>query len=250
MSKVNTKLTALIAPLSLAAGLAIATSASAAEYLADSQGENVVNSYEECWEVSYGLPTCGEERYTISGDGLFDFDKATIRPDLAAKLDQIVAESPEMKSKGYTKVDIVDGAGEKAEIEARVRRLQNAKRGCHDLRADAVAGEGNEAHVYRSPLSLPAAGGTLHAPAAPASTTNIAAPRMRRSAGPGRGLPGAAQLRLPVQHIEARQHDQDCADAQCDFGACEIGTLAPCVSSYLALLEDMAFLSSSKTLGR
>jgi hypothetical protein len=32
--------------------------------------------------------------------------------------------------------------------------------------------------------------------------------------------------------------DQDCADAQCDFGPCEIGTLAPCVSSYLALLED------------
>jgi len=60
-----------------------------------------------CWEVSYGLPTCGEERYTISGDGLFDFDKATIRPDLAAKLDKIVAESPELKSKGYTKVDIV-----------------------------------------------------------------------------------------------------------------------------------------------
>jgi len=107
MSKVNTKLTALIAPLSLAAGLAFATSASAAEYLSDSQGENVVNSYEECWEVSYGLPTCGEERYTISGDGLFDFDKATIRPDLAAKLDKIVAESPELKSKGYTKVDIV-----------------------------------------------------------------------------------------------------------------------------------------------
>lgn len=107
MSKVNTKLTAMIAPLSLAAGLAFATSASAAEYLSDSQGENVVNSYEECWEVSYGLPTCGEERYTISGDGLFDFDKATIRPDLAAKLDKIVAESPELKSKGYTKVDIV-----------------------------------------------------------------------------------------------------------------------------------------------
>jgi OOP family OmpA-OmpF porin len=117
MSKVNTKLTALIAPLSLAAGLAFATSASAAEYLSDSQGENVVNSYEECWEVSYGLPTCGEERYTISGDGLFDFDKATIRPDLAAKLDQIVAESPELKSKGYTKVDIVghtDSVGSEA----------------------------------------------------------------------------------------------------------------------------------------
>ena len=81
MSKVNTKLTALIAPLSLAAGLAITTSASSAEYLADSQGENVRNNYDECWEVSYGLPTCGEELYTISGSGLFDFDKATIKPE-------------------------------------------------------------------------------------------------------------------------------------------------------------------------
>ncbi|MEJ2309435.1 MAG: OmpA family protein [Gammaproteobacteria bacterium] len=107
MSKVNTKLTALIAPLSLAAGLAIATSAFAEEYLADSQGENVVNSYEECWEVSYGLPNCGEERYTLSGDGLFDFNKATIRPDLAAKLDDIIANSAELKSKGYSSIVIV-----------------------------------------------------------------------------------------------------------------------------------------------
>ena len=102
MSKVNTKLTAMIAPLSLAAGLAISTSAFAgdAEYLSDSQGENVVNSYEECWEVSYGLPTCGEEIYTISGTGLFDFDKATIRPDLQAKLDKLIAESPKLREKG------------------------------------------------------------------------------------------------------------------------------------------------------
>jgi OOP family OmpA-OmpF porin len=119
MSKVNTKLTALIAPLSLAAGLAITTSAFAgdAEYLSDSQGENVVNSYEECWEVSYGLPSCGEELYTISGDGLFDFDKATIRPDLAAKLDTLVAESPKLKEKGYSSVTIVghtDSVGSEA----------------------------------------------------------------------------------------------------------------------------------------
>ena len=107
MSKVNTKLTAMIAPLSLAAGLAFATTASAAEYLADSQGENVVNSYDECWEVSYGLPNCGEERYTLSGDGLFDFNKATIRPDLAAKLDNIVANSQKLKDKGYSSITIV-----------------------------------------------------------------------------------------------------------------------------------------------
>ena len=129
MSKVNTKLTALIAPLSLAAGLAIATSASAAEYLADSQGENVVNSYEECWEVSYGLPTCGEELYTISGSGLFDFDKATIRPDLQEKLDKLIAESPKLKEKGYSSVTIVghtDSVGSDAYNQGLSERRANA----------------------------------------------------------------------------------------------------------------------------
>ncbi len=129
MSKVNTKLTALIAPLSLAAGLAFATSASAAEYLADSQGENVVNSYEECWEVSYGLPNCGEELYTISGTGLFDFDKATIRPDLAEKLDKLIAESPKLREKGYSKVTIVghtDSVGSEEYNQGLSERRANA----------------------------------------------------------------------------------------------------------------------------
>ena len=133
MSKVNTKLTALIAPLSLAAGLAITTSAFAgdAEYLSDSQGENVVNSYEECWEVSYGLPTCGEEVYTISGTGLFDFDKATIRPDLQSKLDNLIAESPKLKEKGYSCVTIV-GLSDSVGSEAYNQDLSQR-------RADAVA---------------------------------------------------------------------------------------------------------------
>ncbi|MGD8235426.1 MAG: OmpA family protein [Chromatiales bacterium] len=131
MSKVNTKLTALIAPLSLAAGLAITTSAYAgdAEYLSDSQGENVVNSYEECWEVSYGLPTCGEELYTISGSGLFDFDKATIRPDLQEKLDKLIAESPKLKEKGYSSVTIVghtDSVGSDAYNQGLSERRANA----------------------------------------------------------------------------------------------------------------------------
>jgi len=105
MSKVNTKLTALIAPLSLAAGLAITTSAYAgdAEYLSDSQGENVVNSYEECWEVSYGLPTCGEELYTISGSGLFDFDKATLRPEGRTRIARL---GTDLDNVSYDSVDV------------------------------------------------------------------------------------------------------------------------------------------------
>ena len=132
MSKVNTKLTALIAPLSLAAGLAITTSAYAgdAEYLSDSQGENVVNSYEECWEVSYGLPNCGEEVITLSGDALFDFNKSTIRPDAAATLDQIAADK--LSTPGsYSSIEIVghtDSVGSDA-----------YNQGLSERRADSVA---------------------------------------------------------------------------------------------------------------
>ena len=130
MSKVNTKLTALIAPLSLAAGLAIATSASAAEYLADSQGENVRNNYDECWEVSYGLPNCGEEVITLSGDALFDFNKSTISPDAAATLDQIAADK--LSTPGsYSSIEIVghtDSVGSDA-----------YNQGLSERRADSVA---------------------------------------------------------------------------------------------------------------
>ena len=125
MSKVNTKLTALIAPLSLAAGLAFATSASAAEYLADSQGENVRNAYDECWEVSYGLPNCGTQ-VTLSGDGLFDFNKATIRPDLANALDKIAADT---SGRDYNSISIVghtDSVGSDAYNQGLSERRANS----------------------------------------------------------------------------------------------------------------------------
>jgi OOP family OmpA-OmpF porin len=72
----------------LTAGLA-AMPASAAEYLSDSQGEVVKNAYDECWEVSYGLPTCGQ-KITFQGV-LFDFNKTNIKPEFAAQLDDLAA---------------------------------------------------------------------------------------------------------------------------------------------------------------
>ena len=105
MSHFNKKLFAVMAPLSLATAVAIAPlSASAAEYLSDSQGEVVVNSYDECWEVSYGLPTCHELNFTFSGTGLFDFDKATIRPELATQLDEVARQAMGMN---YNRIDVV-----------------------------------------------------------------------------------------------------------------------------------------------
>lgn len=104
MSQVNKKLIAMMAPLSLAAAVAITPlSASAAEYLSDSQGEVVVNSYDECWEVSYGLPTCHELNFVFSGTGLFDFDKSTIRPELATQLNEVARQAMGMN---YNRIDV------------------------------------------------------------------------------------------------------------------------------------------------
>lgn len=111
MSQANKKIIALAAPLSLVAGFALAPmQASAAEYLSDSQNENVTNSYGECWEVSYGLKTCGDapapiaETITITTDGLFDFDKYDIKPELAAKLDEVANR---LEGREYNSVAVV-----------------------------------------------------------------------------------------------------------------------------------------------
>lgn len=113
MSLANKKIIALAAPLSLAAGLALAPMQQAAaqtQYLSDSQKENVTNSYGECWEVSYGLENCGDapaeiaETITITTDGLFEFDKSEIRPELAAKLDEVANR---LEGREYNSVAIV-----------------------------------------------------------------------------------------------------------------------------------------------
>jgi OOP family OmpA-OmpF porin len=113
MSLANKKIFALAAPLSLAAGLALAPVQQAAaqtQYLSDSQNENVTNSYGECWEVSYGLENCGDapapiaETITITTDGLFDFDKYDIKPELGAKLDEVAAR---LEGREYNSVAVV-----------------------------------------------------------------------------------------------------------------------------------------------
>jgi len=113
MSQAKKKIIALAAPLSLVAGLALvpAQQAAAAEYLSDSQKEVVTNSYGECWEVSYGITTCGDapaptppETITINTDGLFDFDSSVIKPDLAAKLDEVASR---LSGRDYSSVEVV-----------------------------------------------------------------------------------------------------------------------------------------------
>jgi outer membrane protein OmpA-like peptidoglycan-associated protein len=113
MSQAKKKIIAVAAPFSLVAGLALApvqyAAAQGPEYLSDSQGEEVTNSYEECWEVSYGLEHCGEppapvaETITITTDGLFDFDSAVIKPELAAKLDEVATR---LEGRDYSSVAV------------------------------------------------------------------------------------------------------------------------------------------------
>ena len=114
MFQAKKKIAALAAPLSLAAGLVllpIQNVVAQPEYLSDSQEENVTNSYEECWEVSYGLKNCGEppappvaETITITTDGLFDFDSAVIKPELGAKLDEVASR---LQGREYSNVEVV-----------------------------------------------------------------------------------------------------------------------------------------------
>ncbi|MEN8174185.1 MAG: OmpA family protein [Pseudomonadota bacterium] len=114
MSQTKKKIVALAAPLGLIAGLAMLPVQNAfaeKEYLSDSQKEVVTNSYGECWEVSYGyVKSCGEEpapapeMITINTDGLFDFDKSVIKPELAAKLDEVAAR---LEGRDYSSVGVV-----------------------------------------------------------------------------------------------------------------------------------------------
>jgi OmpA-OmpF porin, OOP family len=130
----NKKMIALAAPLSLAAGLVLAPmqNASAAEYLSDSQKENVTNSYGECWQVSYGLKNCGDapaapDNYSVITDGLFDFDKDTIKPGLANRLDEVASS---IAGRDYSTVSVVghtDSIGSEAYNQGlSERRAQSA----------------------------------------------------------------------------------------------------------------------------
>ena len=153
MSNVKNKIVALAAPLSLVAGLALvpmhtAFAGEGPEYLSDSQDENVTNSYEECWEVSYGLKNCGEapavpETITITTDGLFDFDSAVIKPELAAKLDEVASR---LNGREYTSVSVVGhtcSIGTEAYNQGLSERRANAA-------ADYLAGQG----VDRAKMSV------------------------------------------------------------------------------------------------
>lgn len=133
MSQVTKNIAALIA------GIAITAPAVATEYLQDSQAEVVRNNYQECWEVSYGLPMC-DEKVVFQGV-LFDFDKATIRPEFKSQLDEFAASldtADVLTIDGHT-----DSVGSDAYNQALSERRANSV-------ADYLAGKD---HLNRSNMS-------------------------------------------------------------------------------------------------
>lgn len=124
MSQFKMKIAAIVAPLSLVAAVAV-TPVSAHQYLSDSQGEVVRNSYNECWEVSYGLPECDGKKLVFTGV-LFDFDKANIKPEFATQLNDLAAS---LQSSGYSSITVeghTDSIGSESYNQVLSERRANA----------------------------------------------------------------------------------------------------------------------------
>ncbi len=124
MSQFKMKIAAIAAPLGLVAAVAFAP-VSAQEYLSDSQGEVVRNSYNECWEVSYGLPECDGRKMVFTGV-LFDFDRATIKPEFATQLNDL---STSLSASGYNAITVeghTDSIGSESYNQSLSERRANA----------------------------------------------------------------------------------------------------------------------------
>lgn len=97
------KIVALVAPMGLALGVALAPATSYAGFLTYGDGKGVVNSYNECWQAEGGTTAvpaeCGEapkkvEKLTVTLDSkvLFEFDKAVLKPEGVVALDELAAK--------------------------------------------------------------------------------------------------------------------------------------------------------------
>ncbi|OWY38418.1 hypothetical protein CEK28_12315 [Xenophilus sp. AP218F] len=121
----------------LVAALLVSASAFAAKpgYAVDQSTDAVTrNSYGECWKTTYfdkakdGLVECGDreaakpvvaapkptmvavkEKVTLSAKVLFNFDKATLRPDAKNELDPLVSKLKAHAGKGYLNGVEIDG---------------------------------------------------------------------------------------------------------------------------------------------
>jgi len=99
------KILALVAPMGLAAVVAFAPTTASAGYLTYGDAEGVVNSYQECWQADGGMaqsqlkgpkeclppeaPKVEKLTVTLDSEVLFAFDKAVLKPEGVAALDQL-----------------------------------------------------------------------------------------------------------------------------------------------------------------
>ena len=135
------KILALVAPMGLAAMMALAPTAASAGYLTYGDAEGVVNSYQECWQAEGGMasvkgpkecmpPVQKIEKITatLSRDVLFAFDKAVLKPEGVAALNELAA-----KLKSTPGNEVVNVVGHTDPIGSFEYNLGLSKR-----RADAV----------------------------------------------------------------------------------------------------------------
>jgi len=139
--KLSTRKSLLVAALIGISTAAFAQSSSTMGYVTSSNGAVVKSGFGLCWHTGYwtpamaiaqcdpdlvpkaaaavtpkvapppATPTPTGEKMTIAADALFDFDKATLRPEGKAKLDELVAKAKDIKLEVIIAVGHADRIG-------------------------------------------------------------------------------------------------------------------------------------------
>ena len=90
--KTSAKLCGIAAALLLAASFNASAAETVNPYVHSSSGQIVKNSTDLCWRTGFWTPALAEaEKVTFSADTLFNFDRATLKPEGQAVLDDLVS---------------------------------------------------------------------------------------------------------------------------------------------------------------
>src|SRR5574343_488716 len=106
--------------LALLAGIGFSAVAQERVYAIDGRDVVVKSGYGLCWRTGYWTPAAAAaapgvkpsgEKVTVAADALFDFNKAVLRPEGKAKLDEVVAKSKAIKLEVILAVGHTDRIG-------------------------------------------------------------------------------------------------------------------------------------------
>ena len=126
MKKTTGKVLAVATALTLLGGMQQALASDA--YLKDGRGEIVRDPYGLCWRTGYwtpekAVPECEGgikkavvperkmKRFSFESDAFFDVNKFALKPAAKAKLDELVTELKDVKTKSVTIVGHTDSTG-------------------------------------------------------------------------------------------------------------------------------------------